>query len=71
MARQINAEGEKLIKLRPAGARITKYIRYGSSIVLPTIAAGAEQTATITATGVQVGDHMIFNPQKLFLPIWQ
>lgn len=50
-------------KLRPAGAVITSYLRYAGAITIPAIAAATEGSATITVTGAQVGDHVIFNMQ--------
>ena len=50
-------------KVRPAGSKITNYLRYDSNITIPALAAGAEDTATITVTGAAVGDHVIFNPK--------
>lgn len=46
----------------PAGAKITNHFRYDGNITIPTIAAGAEGTATITVNGAQTGDHVVFNP---------
>ncbi|MGC4393695.1 hypothetical protein [Agrobacterium sp. M50-1] len=51
-------------KMKPAGAKITNQYRYDGSITIPTIAAGAEGTATITVNGAQVGDHVVFNPNE-------
>lgn len=48
-------------KVRPAGAKITNYIRYASTIVIPNLAALAEADVLITVTGAQVGDHVDFN----------
>ena len=49
-------------KMKPAGSEITNYLRYEGGITIPTIAAGAEGSATITVPGAAVGDHVIFNP---------
>lgn len=48
-------------KMKPAGVRIGAQYRYDGDITIPTIAAGAEGTATITVPGVQPGDHVVFN----------
>lgn len=49
-------------KMKPAGVNITNHLRYDGSITIPTIAAGAEGTATIDVPGAAIGDHVVFNP---------
>ncbi len=49
-------------KMKPAGVLITNHFRYDGSITIPTIAAGAEGTATIGVPGAAIGDHVVFNP---------
>lgn len=51
-------------KMKPAGVRITNRLRYDGPITIPTIAAGAEGTATINVPGAAVGDHVVFNPNE-------
>lgn len=51
------------LKLRPAGAKITNYLRYESTIVIPAIGAATEGVATIAVAGATVGDHTVFNMQ--------
>ena len=48
-------------KMRPAGARISRYLRYEGNIALPALAAGAEAAATISLAGALPGDNVIFN----------
>ncbi|CUX63045.1 hypothetical protein AGR6A_Lc190027 [Agrobacterium sp. NCPPB 925] len=50
--------------MKPAGARITNHLRYDGGITIPTIAAGAEGTATISVAGAAIGDHVVFNPNE-------
>lgn len=50
-------------KLRPAGAKVTNYLRFASAITIPAIAAASEQSATIAVPGALVGDHVVFNMQ--------
>ncbi|ASY64435.1 hypothetical protein SJ05684_c30660 [Sinorhizobium sojae CCBAU 05684] len=49
------------MKLRPAGSKITHYLRYESTIVIPAINAATEGSAAITVAGAAVGDHVVFN----------
>ncbi|MGQ8630823.1 hypothetical protein ACUTJJ_04970 [Agrobacterium sp. DKPNP3] len=51
-------------KMKAAGVRITNRLRYDGPITIPTIAAGAEGTATINVPGAAIGDHVIFNPNE-------
>lgn len=51
------------LKLRPAGAKITNYLRYESIIIIPAINAATEGSATIAIAGAAVGDHVVFNMQ--------
>ena len=51
-------------KMKPAGARIINQLRYDGSITIPTMAAGAEGTASITVPGAAIGDHVVFNPNE-------
>lgn len=51
-------------KMIPAGSKITNHLRYDGSITIPTIAAGAEGTATISVPGAAIGDHVVFNPNE-------
>jgi hypothetical protein len=48
-------------KVRPAGSRITNNLRYNGTVTIPGLAAGAEGEATVTVTGIVVGDHATFN----------
>ncbi|WP_033048589.1 hypothetical protein [Sinorhizobium meliloti] len=49
------------LKLRPAGAKVTHYLRYESTIIIPAIGAATEGSATIAVAGAVVGDHVVFN----------
>jgi hypothetical protein len=49
-------------KMKPAGAKVTNQLRYEGNITIPTIAAGAEGSGSISVAGALVGDHVIFNP---------
>lgn len=51
-------------KMKPAGVRITNQLRYDGSITVPTMAAGAEGTASIPVPGAAIGDHVVFNPNE-------
>ena len=55
-------------KLRPGGARVTNYARYGGNVTLPNITAGTEMNMTIAVPGALVGDHVLFNPDDA-LPV--
>lgn len=48
-------------KIRPSGAKITNNFRYAGNITIPAINAATEGSATISVTGVAVGDHVVFN----------
>ncbi|MDI7862520.1 hypothetical protein MRS76_11165 [Rhizobiaceae bacterium n13] len=48
-------------KLRPAGAKISNYLRFEGTVTIPGLAAGVEDDATISVPGAQVGDHVVFN----------
>ncbi|RDJ18214.1 hypothetical protein B5K05_00495 [Rhizobium phaseoli] len=48
-------------QLRPTGAKITNYLRYQANITIPTMAAGAEADGTLSITGAQVNDNVVFN----------
>lgn len=49
-------------KLRPGGARVTNYQRFGGNVTLPNITAGTEMNMAISVPGALVGDHVLFNP---------
>ncbi|KQV35544.1 MULTISPECIES: hypothetical protein [unclassified Rhizobium] len=48
-------------RFRPAGVRITNYLKFDGNITIPNLAAGAEADATVAVPGALVEDHVIFN----------
>ncbi|MBB4342162.1 hypothetical protein [Rhizobium leguminosarum] len=49
------------LQMRPAGAKVTNYLRYQSNITIPSMAAGVEADATLIIIGALAGDNVVFN----------